>query len=112
MSEPSLIRLCMFVYMGSWVLYLLHVAFRKKAVGIAGDVAALAGLVLQTLAIGVRWMESYRIPWLQASIPALEKWDKACASRLSPAKPADGNKPRPQPNAGCTSRCSEHDQLS
>ena len=30
MTEPTLIRLCIFVYMGSWVLYLLHMAFRKK----------------------------------------------------------------------------------
>ena len=51
----------MFIYMGSWVLYLLHVAFRKKALGRAGDVAAFAGLVLQTLSIGVRWMESHRM---------------------------------------------------
>jgi len=61
MTEPTLIRLCIFVYMGSWVLYLLHVAFGKKAMGLAGDVAALAGLVLQTFAIGVRWMESHRM---------------------------------------------------
>jgi cytochrome c-type biogenesis protein CcsB len=61
MTEPTLIRLCIFVYMGSWVLYLLHVAFRKKAMGLAGDVAVLAGLVLQTLSIGVRWMESHRM---------------------------------------------------
>lgn len=61
MTEPTLIRLCIFVYMGSWVLYLLHVAFQKKAMGLAGDVAAVAGLVLQTLSIGARWMESHRM---------------------------------------------------
>ncbi|MGW8323071.1 MAG: c-type cytochrome biogenesis protein CcsB [Thermodesulfobacteriota bacterium] len=61
MTEPTLIRLCIFVYMGSWLLYLLHAAFRKKAMGIAGDVAAVAGLLLQTLSMGVRWMESHRM---------------------------------------------------
>jgi len=61
MTEPTLIRLCIFVYMGSWVLYLLHVAFQKKAMGLAGDVAAVAGLLLQTLSMGVRWMESHRM---------------------------------------------------
>ena len=61
MTEPTLIGLCIFVYMGSWVLYLLHVAFRKKAMGLAGDVGAVVGLLLQTLSIGVRWMESHRM---------------------------------------------------
>ncbi len=62
MTESTLIRLGLFVYMGSWVLYLLHAAFRKnKSLGLAGDIAALAGLLLQTAAIGARWVESYRM---------------------------------------------------
>jgi len=61
MTESLLIGLCIWIYMASWVLYLLHVAFRKKALGLAGDIAALTGAVLQTLAIGERWMESYRM---------------------------------------------------
>ncbi len=62
MTESTLIRLCIFVYLGSWVFYLLHVAFRrKKAMGLAGDLAAWAGLVLQTLSIGERWLESHRM---------------------------------------------------
>ena len=61
MTESQLIGLCIWVYMASWLLYLLHVAFRKKALGLAGDIVALTGVVLQALSIGVRWMESYRM---------------------------------------------------
>jgi len=61
MTESLLMGLCIWIYMASWVLYLLHVAFRKRALGVAGDIAALTGAVLQTLAIGERWMESYRM---------------------------------------------------
>jgi cytochrome c-type biogenesis protein CcsB len=51
----------MFVYMGSWVLYLVHVAFRNKKIGLAGDLAAWAAWGLQTLSLGVRWVESHRM---------------------------------------------------
>ena len=61
MNESNLIGLSIGVYMASWVLYLLYMAFRKKGMGLAGDLVALTGLVLQTLAIGARWVESYRM---------------------------------------------------
>ncbi len=62
MNESTLIRLSIFIYLGSWVLYLLHVAFRKKrAPGLAGDIGVLVGLFVQTLAIGARWLESHRM---------------------------------------------------
>ena len=61
MTESTLIGLCIWVYMASWLLYLVHMAFRKRAVGLAGDIVALTGLVLQTVSIGLRWSESYRI---------------------------------------------------
>jgi cytochrome c-type biogenesis protein CcsB len=61
MNESNLIGLSIGVYMASWVLYLLYMAFRKRGIGLAGDLVALTGLVLQTLAIGVRWVESYRM---------------------------------------------------
>ena len=61
MTESHLIGLCILVYMASWLLYLLHVAFRKKALALAGDIVALAGVILQTLSIGMRWVESYRM---------------------------------------------------
>jgi cytochrome c-type biogenesis protein CcsB len=51
----------MFVYMASWVLYLLHVAFRSKRIGLGGDVAAWAAWGLQTVSVGLRWAESHRL---------------------------------------------------
>jgi cytochrome c-type biogenesis protein CcsB len=61
MTESHLIGLCIFVYMASWLLYLLHVAFRKRALGLAGDIVALTGAVLHTFSMGLRWVESYRM---------------------------------------------------
>ena len=61
MTESNLIGLSIGAYMASWILYLLHVAFRRRAVGRAGDALAWTGVVLQTLAIAVRWVESHRM---------------------------------------------------
>jgi cytochrome c-type biogenesis protein CcsB len=61
MTESNLIGLSIGAYMASWVLYLLHVAFRRRAVGRAGDALAWTGVVLQTLAMAARWVESHRM---------------------------------------------------
>ncbi len=61
MTDATLIGICIWVYMASWLLCLLDVAFRKKALGLGSDAAALAGLILQALAIGLRWVESHRM---------------------------------------------------
>lgn len=61
MTESNLIGLSIGAYMASWLLYLLHVAFRRRGVGRAGDAFAWTGLVLQTLSIGMRWVESHRL---------------------------------------------------
>ena len=61
MDESTLIGLCIGLYLLSWVLYLLHLAFRRGVLGRAGDVSVLAGVILHTAAIGVRWVESHRL---------------------------------------------------
>ncbi len=61
MKESTLIGLSIFIYLASWVSYLLYAAFRRKGPGIAGDVLAVCGLLVQTFAIGLRWWESYRL---------------------------------------------------
>ncbi len=61
MTEAQLIRFCIWIYMASWFLYLLHTAFRRRSLGMAGDGTALTGLVVQTAAIGLRWVESHRL---------------------------------------------------
>jgi len=61
MDESKLVGICIFVYLSSWVSYLVHVAFRKKIAGVAGDLLVLSGILLQALAIGLRWWESHRL---------------------------------------------------
>jgi len=61
MDESKLVGICIFIYLTSWVAYLLHAAFRKKIAGIAGDLLVISGILLQTLAIGLRWWESHRL---------------------------------------------------
>lgn len=61
MEESKLVGICIFIYLSSWVSYLVHAVFRKKLAGVAGDVLVLAGILLQALAIGLRWWESHRL---------------------------------------------------
>jgi len=49
----------MIVYMVSTCIFFAFLASRSKAVGLAGTYAALFGFVVQTVAIGLRWKESY-----------------------------------------------------
>jgi len=61
MEESKLVGICIFIYLTSWVAYLVHAAFRKKIAGVAGDLLVISGILLQTLAIGLRWWESHRL---------------------------------------------------
>jgi len=61
MKESTLIGLSTFIYLASWVSYLVHAAFRRKGPGVAGDVLAVCGLLVQTFAIGLRWWESHQL---------------------------------------------------
>jgi len=48
-------------YLASMLLFFTFLASRSKGVGTAGSILALVGLVLQTVAIGLRWKESYAL---------------------------------------------------
>ena len=61
MEESRYVGICIFIYLSSWVSYLAYAAFRRKAAGVVGDVLVAAGVLLQTLAIGLRWWESHRL---------------------------------------------------
>jgi cytochrome c-type biogenesis protein CcsB len=61
MEESKLIGLCIFLYLASWVSYLVYAAFRKKTAGVTGDVLVVSGLLLQTFSIGLRWWDSHRL---------------------------------------------------
>jgi len=59
MSSSMLFNVTMIAYMVSTVIFFAFLASRSKAVGLAGTYAALFGFVVQTVAIGMRWKESY-----------------------------------------------------
>ena len=59
MSSSNLFNVTMIAYMVSTCIFFAMLASRNKAVGIAGTYAALFGFVVQTVAIGLRWKESY-----------------------------------------------------
>ena len=50
-----------FVYLASMVVYVVYLAFRKPAIARVAMVILLAGWLAQTVAIGLRWYESYQM---------------------------------------------------
>ncbi len=50
-----------FVYLASMVVYVTYLAFRKPAIARVATVILLAGWLAQTVAIGLRWYESYQM---------------------------------------------------
>ncbi len=61
MAESTITGICIFIYLTSWLAYLSHIIFHNKTMGLVGDAIALSGLIMQTVAIGLRWLESYRL---------------------------------------------------
>jgi cytochrome c-type biogenesis protein CcsB len=59
MTSSLLFNVTTFAYLVSMVLFFAFLASRNKAVGIGGSLAAYAGFLAQTIAIGLRWKESY-----------------------------------------------------
>lgn len=50
-----------FVYLAAMVVYVGYLAFRKPLVARLATVITLAGFLVQTFAIGMRWYESYEL---------------------------------------------------
>lgn len=61
MNETTLVGICIWIYLASWVLYLVHSIVRHKGSGRAADVLVLSGLFLHTVSIALRWVESHRL---------------------------------------------------
>jgi cytochrome c-type biogenesis protein CcsB len=59
MTSSNLFNVTMIIYMVSTCIFFAFLASRNKAVGLAGTYVALFGFVVQTVAIGLRWKESY-----------------------------------------------------
>jgi len=59
MTSSLLFNITTLAYMVSMVVFFAFLATRNKALGVAGSFAAYAGLAVQTIAIALRWKESY-----------------------------------------------------
>ncbi|MDD5286698.1 MAG: c-type cytochrome biogenesis protein CcsB [Desulfuromonadaceae bacterium] len=61
MTSSMLFNITTFAYMISMIIFFAFLAGRNKSLGLAGSYTAYAGFVVQTVAIGLRWKESYDI---------------------------------------------------
>ena len=59
MNSSMLFNVTTFAYLISTVVFFAFLASKNKSVGMAGSYIAYAGLAAQTVAIGLRWKESY-----------------------------------------------------
>jgi ABC-type transport system involved in cytochrome c biogenesis permease subunit len=61
MTNSLLFGISIFVYFFAMVLYVSYLAFRSEGLGKAATCTLLAGVVVETAAIGMRWYESYQL---------------------------------------------------
>jgi len=59
MSSSMLFNVTTFAYMISTVVFFAFLASKNKTIGSVASYVAYAGLIVQTVAIGLRWKESY-----------------------------------------------------
>ena len=59
MTSSMFFNVTTFVYLISMLVFFVFLASKNKTVGIAGSFIAYAGLAIHTVAIGLRWKESY-----------------------------------------------------
>lgn len=61
MTSSLLFNITTIAYLVSMLIFFVFLASRVKALGTAGSAVAFGGLMLQTVAIGLRWRESYAL---------------------------------------------------
>jgi cytochrome c-type biogenesis protein CcsB len=61
MTNTLLFSLATLAYLAAMVLYISFLAFRKNGVGVAATTVTVAGFVVQTAALLLRWYESYQM---------------------------------------------------
>jgi len=70
-TSSLLLSITTFTYLGAAFLYLVHWIFRVKKVGIVATAVTLAGCLIQTAGIIIRWVESYRLGYGHAPLSNL-----------------------------------------
>jgi cytochrome c-type biogenesis protein CcsB len=61
MTNSLLFGISIFVYFFSMVLYVSYLAFRSESLGKVATLTLLAGVIIETTAIFLRWYESYEM---------------------------------------------------
>jgi cytochrome c-type biogenesis protein CcsB len=61
MTSSLLFNITTLAYMVSMLIFFAFLASKNKGLGLAGSATAYVGLIIQTIAIGLRWKESYDI---------------------------------------------------
>ena len=59
MDSSLLFNLATLAYLVAMVLYISYLAFRKEGIGKTASIVTMIGLVVQTIALFLRWRESY-----------------------------------------------------
>jgi len=62
MTSSLLFNVTTLSYMISMLLFFGYLATRNKTVGLTASCAAYFGFIVQSVAIGLRWKESYATP--------------------------------------------------
>ncbi len=61
MDSSMLFNIATVAYLIAMVLYISYLAFRKTGIGVAASFVTYAGLAVQTIALAMRWIESYQM---------------------------------------------------
>jgi ABC-type transport system involved in cytochrome c biogenesis permease subunit len=61
MESSLLFNIATLAYLLAMVLYISYLAFRKEGIGRIATVVTASGLVVQTIALVLRWRESYQM---------------------------------------------------
>jgi cytochrome c-type biogenesis protein CcsB len=61
MESSLLFNLATLAYLVAMVLYISYLAFRREGIGKVATIVTFAGLVVQTVALFLRWRESYQM---------------------------------------------------
>jgi len=71
MTSSMLFNITTLAYLASMVVFFVFLASNNKTVGLTGSLIAYAGLGVQTVAIGLRWKESYTMGFGHAPLSNL-----------------------------------------
>lgn len=61
MSASLLFSIVTFIYLLSALLYTVFLVFKMPKIGVCGTILSIAGLIIQTIALAMRWIHSYEM---------------------------------------------------